>query len=143
MELSGITEILGGQKVLRKRIENPLDLIELSNEGVTKDALSHLAKKLHLSMSQMAELLPVAKRTIERKVPGEPFKAHIAERIILIAQVAVKGIKVFEDEENFRAWLNLPHTAFAKKTPIDLLASSFGAAMVLDELGRIEYGVFS
>ncbi|MFQ5772163.1 MAG: antitoxin Xre-like helix-turn-helix domain-containing protein, partial [bacterium] len=69
MELSGISKILGGERVLHKRIKNRLDLIELSNAGVPKGALSHLAKYLCFSMSQMAELLPVTERTIQRYAP--------------------------------------------------------------------------
>ena len=36
MELSGISMILGGEKVLQKKIRGPMDLIELSYQGISK-----------------------------------------------------------------------------------------------------------
>ncbi|MFH1116739.1 MAG: antitoxin Xre/MbcA/ParS toxin-binding domain-containing protein [Pseudomonadota bacterium] len=142
METSSIAGILGGESVLHRQIRNSLDLFELSSEGVSKDALSHLAKFLRFTMSQMAELLPVSARTIQRKAPCDLLDRAVSERILLIAEVAARGIEAFEDEAKFRAWLKLPHAVFGL-TPLELLKSSFGARMVLDELARIEHGVFS
>ncbi len=64
MKLSNITEILGGEKILRKKIQNRMDLVELSDIGVTKDALLNLANYLSCSMSQIATLLSMTERTI-------------------------------------------------------------------------------
>jgi len=143
MELSGITRVLGGQRVLHKRIKNGIDLIELSKKGVTKDALSHLAKYLCYSMSQMAELLPVTERTIQRYAPKEHFNRVVSEQILQIAEVAAKGTEVFEDKNKFLSWMNHPNSVLANRTPSSLLSSRFGTEMVLDELGRIEHGVLS
>jgi len=143
MELSGIAKILGGQRVLHKRIQNRLDLIELSDRGVTKSALSHLAKYMCFSMSQMAELLPVTERTLQRYAPNEHFNRVVSEQILQIAQVAAKGAEVFEDKDKLLSWMNHPNTALGNRSPMSLLSSRFGTEMVLDELGRIDHGVFS
>ena len=121
MELSCITKILGGQKVLRKKIQNRFDLIELSNMGITKNALSHLAKYLCFSMSQMAELLPVTERTIQRYASNEHFNRVISEQILKIAEVATKGAEIFDDKDKFLLWMNHPHTALVNRTPMSLL----------------------
>jgi len=143
MKLSSISKVLGGQRVLHKKIQNRLDLIELSNKGVTKGALSHLAKYLCFSMSQMAELLPVTERTIQRYASNEHFNRVVSEQILQLAQVAAKGSEVFGNKNKLLSWINHPNTALANRTPMSLLSSRFGAEMVLDELGRIEHGVFS
>lgn len=143
MELSGVTKVLGGEKVLRKKIQSRMDLIELSNKGLTKKALSHLAKFLSFTMSQMAALLPVTERTIQRYAPKKHFNRVVSEQILQIAEVAARGAEVFEDRDKFLAWMDHPNRALADKTPLSLLNSRFGAEMVLDELGRIEHGVFA
>ncbi len=143
MELSAIAKILGGQRVLHKRLQNRLDLIELSNRGVSKSALSHLAKYMRFSMSQMAELLPVTERTLQRYAPNEHFNRVVSEQILQIAEVAARGAEVFEDRDKFLSWMNHPNSALGIRTPMSLLSSRFGTEMVLDELGRIEHGVFS
>ena len=143
MELSAVAKVLGGKKVLRKSLQSRMDLIELSNEGVTKDALLHLAKYFSCSVNQMAQLLPVTERTIQRYTPEKPLSRIVSEQILQIAEVAAKGSKVFEGRAGFLAWMNHPNKAFKNKTPMSLLNSKFGTDMVMDELGRVEHGVFS
>jgi putative toxin-antitoxin system antitoxin component (TIGR02293 family) len=142
MELSGV-KVLGGEKVLGRNIQNQLDLIELCARGVTKDALVHLAKFFSFTTSQMAALLPVTERTIQRYAAKKHFSRVVSEQILQLAEVAAKGIEVFEDKDKFLSWMNHPNKALGNRIPMSLLNSRFGAEAVLDELGRIEYGVFS
>ncbi len=60
-----------------------------------------------------------------------------------IVEVAAKGSEVFEGRDKFLTWMSHPNMALDKKTPMSLLNSKFGVDMVLDELGKIEHGVFS
>jgi putative toxin-antitoxin system antitoxin component (TIGR02293 family) len=50
---------------------------------------------------------------------------------------------VFEDENTAIQWLKSPLKVLGGVSPIDLFDTSFGVQMVLDELGRIEQGVYS
>ncbi len=143
MQLSEISSVLGGKKALRGDIASRMDLIELGNRGVTKSALLHLAGHLSLSVRQMAELLPVAERTIQRYKSRERFNRVVSEHILQIAEVAVRGGDVFGDRNKFRSWMKSPSPALGNRTPSSLLRSRFGIEMVLDELGRIEHGVIS
>ncbi|NIR50305.1 DUF2384 domain-containing protein [candidate division KSB1 bacterium] len=120
-----------------------MDLVELGNRGVTKDALVHLAKYLSITMSEVARLLPVTERTIQRYTSKKPFNRVVSEQILQIAEVAARGSEVFEDRNKFLTWMNHPNKALRDKPPIRLLNSKFGVDMVLDELGRMEHGVFS
>jgi putative toxin-antitoxin system antitoxin component (TIGR02293 family) len=143
VELTALAKVLGGKKVLRKNIQSRMDLVELSNKGVTKDALLHLAKYLSFSINQMAQLLPVTERTIQRYTSGKHFNRVVSEQILQIAEVAAKGSEVFEDRDKFLKWINQPSKALNNKTPMSLLNSKYGTDMVLDELGRMQNGVFS
>jgi putative toxin-antitoxin system antitoxin component (TIGR02293 family) len=143
MQLSAVTEVLGGKKVLGQKIQNQMDLIELANKGITKDALTHLAEFFSIRISQMAALLPVTERTIQRYTGKKHFNRVVSEQILQIAEVAAKGTDVFEDKDKFLSWMNHPNKALGNRRPMDLLRSRFGVQAVLDELGRIEYGVVS
>ena len=143
MEISEIARILGGEKTLHRRVHHRLDLIELSDHGVTKDALLNLTRYLSFSISQIAELLPISERTIQRYARRRHFSRVVSEQILQIAEVVAKGIEVFKDKDNFLSWMNQPNTALGNRKPLTLLSSRFGTEMVLDELGRIEHGVFS
>jgi putative toxin-antitoxin system antitoxin component (TIGR02293 family) len=143
MELTGVADVLGGPGVLHRKINSRMDLIELGDKGITKDALVHLAKYLNIPLGQMAELVAVTERTIQRYTLEKSFNRIVSEQILQIAEVAVRGADVFGDKDKFLLWLKQPNRALGNKTPIGLLGSRFGAEMVLDELGRMEYGVFS
>ena len=143
MKVSGITKVLGGEKVLRKKIRNRMDMIELTKRGISKNALAHLANYLCFTLSQMAELLPVSERTIQRCSSEDQFSTVVSEQILQIAEVAARGKEVFQDKNKFLSWINHPSKALGNRTPASLLSSRFGIEMVLDELGRIEHGVSS
>ena len=143
MQLSEIEKILGGQKVLHMRIQKRQDLITLGDHGVTKGALLNLARYLSLSMNQIAELLPITGRTLQRYTRSQHFNRAVSEQILQIAEVVAKGVEVFEDKNNFLTWMQQPNVALGNRPPISLLSSRFGTEMVLDELGRIEHGVVS
>jgi len=53
------------------------------------------------------------------------------------------GIDVFESPKNFFLWLQLPSVALGNVLPAELIKDSFGRELVLDELIRIEHGVFA
>ena len=143
MNLSEISGILGSKNVLRGNIASRMDLIELSSKGVTKDALLRLASSLSMSISEMAELLPVTERTIQRYKRKQRFNRVVSEQVLQIAEVTVRGGKVFGDREKFLSWMKSPSPALGNRTPASLLRSRFGTEVVLDELGRIEHGVIS
>lgn len=141
--LSFVTELLGGKEALGRDIQSQFDLIEISNRGVPKASLQHLAQYMESSISKMAALLPVTERTIQRYAPEDHFNRVVSEYILHIAEVMARGTEVFEDKSIFMHWLAQPNTTLGSRTPKSLLDSRFGTDMVLDELGRIEHGVFS
>lgn len=143
MQLSAIERILGGRKALHMRIQKRQDLIALSDHGVTKGALLNLARYLSFPIDQIAELLPISGRTIQRYAPRQHFNRAVSEQILQIAEAVAKGVEVFEDKNHFLIWMKQPNVALGNKTPLNLLNSRFGTQMVLDELGRIEHGVLS
>lgn len=143
MQLAEVSNILGGEKILGKKLASRMDLMELGSVGVTKRSLSHLTSLLSLSMKQMAELLPVTERTLQRYRSDHHLNRNVSEQIIHIAEVFAKGIEVFDEKTKLLLWLNAPHRVFSGKTPLSMLTSRFGVGLVLDELGRIEFGVYS
>ena len=75
MALTNVADILGGENVLQHPLHNRLDLITLTQKGVTKEALLHLARFLACSLHDLAELLPVTERTLQRYAPGQPLES--------------------------------------------------------------------
>ncbi|MCP4578606.1 MAG: DUF2384 domain-containing protein [Deltaproteobacteria bacterium] len=94
-------------------------------------------------MKQIAALLPVTERTLQRDTSNQHLGQAVSEQVLKIAEVVAKGTKVFGDKEKFLLWMNQPCTGLSNNTPFSMLPSRFGVEMIFDELGRIEYGVYS
>jgi len=141
MTIASVTQLLGGKKTLGREVRTRMDLIDLCRKGVSNEALLYLAKFMGLPVGQMAALLPVTERTIQRYAPKEHFDRVVSENILHLAEVAARGLEVFKNNDNFKTWIDQPSTALGGRSPKSLLASRFGIDMVLDELTRIEHGV--
>lgn len=76
MELMQVAEILGGEEVLGKRIENRMDLVDLGSQGITKKAVAHLADYLSLSMKEIAFLLSVTSLYAAKIFIGRSFQYY-------------------------------------------------------------------
>ncbi len=139
MELTNLKQVLG----LKESIRSPLDLVKLGGKGISKGAVSRLAKHLSLGLPEMAQLLSVNLRTIQRYSAERVFSRAVSERILRIALVVSRGEEIFGDSEQFNAWLKGPNRTLDGNKPLDLLVSNFGIDMVLDELGRIEHRIIS
>jgi putative toxin-antitoxin system antitoxin component (TIGR02293 family) len=140
MEPFSVEQILG---LKAKTIRTPLDLVKLGGKGLSKETVSRLANHLSIGLQEMAPLLSVNLRTIQRYSAERIFSRTISERILRIALVVARGEVVFGDSDQFRTWLKEPNRAMAGQKPLDLLVSDFGIDMILDQLGRIEHGIIS
>lgn len=65
------------------------------------------------------------------------------EKIMELAEVVEFGRKVFENDEKLKLWLDTPIKALGYIKPMTLLKYNSGRHMVIEELGRIEYGIFA
>lgn len=136
-----LAHVLGSKK--RLPITSRFDLVDLGDRGLTKTELLHLAKQLDMSVPQLAEILPVTERTIQRYGPAQRFNKTVSEQLLQIAEAVVRGKEVFGERALFLAWLKSPCPALGNRKPLTLLSSRFGTELVLDELGRLEHGVVS
>jgi putative toxin-antitoxin system antitoxin component (TIGR02293 family) len=143
VDIPEISGIVGGAGLLRGDTASRMGLIEIGKKGVTKGALLRLAKYLSLSVGQMASILPVSERTIQRYRRSQRFNSVVSEQVLQIAEVAARGTEAFGERERFLSWMKSPCRALGNRPPAELLSSRFGTGIVLDELGRIEHGVVS
>ena len=138
-----IETLLGGYEVIGHAAKTDMDLYEISRNGLPKKALLNLASNLKVSLRAMTQLLNVAERTIQRKADLDLLDCSTTEQVLQLAEVFSRGHEVFGSSERFQKWTNTEQLSLGGKQPKELLQSRFGVQMVLDELGRIEYGIVS
>lgn len=124
-------------------LHNVYDFIELSRNGINKRNLLFLAKKINFDLKEMAGILHISERTLQRYTAAKKLSPEVSERAIQLAKLYCKGEEVFGDLEQFKKWMQYPNRALGMKQPKDLLDTTFGFQLLNEELIKIEYGVFS
>lgn len=119
------------------------DLMRITRQGLLRDAVDSMAQILGLSIGELAKYLHVSQRTLQRYGSDKELSPELSDRLIQIAKVYAKAVDVFEDESTAIKWLKHPNCALGKTVPMEYLDNSSGVEIILDELTRIEYGVFA
>lgn len=143
MARSRVRESAASTYVTRRGLHTSMEFMALSEKGVTKRDLRRLAGFFKLSTSDMAKILPITERTIQRYAPQRRFSRLVSEHILDIERVAMRGLETFGEQTGFLSWIDRPSIALGNRKPMALLASRFGIELILDELGRIEHGIVS
>ena len=131
------------KKVFHRRLTSYMDVIEMSREGVTKGSLMAFVRLVNFSPERFARMLPITLRTIQRRSSKQKFNPAVSEHIIQLVLLVGKGVEVFGALEKFTSWFDTPSKALGGRVPSDLVSLKTGAQAVMDELGRIEHGVYA
>ena len=103
-------------------------------------AVENLGKFLGESSLRLMRIIESNERTAQRRKEQGTLTAEESDRIARIARVAQRAIEAFGDKDRAREWIKRPNRALRSFAPLGLLGTDAGAALVTDELGRIEYG---
>lgn len=125
------------------RFASDFDLLTLTRAGLPKKVLTSLAKKISITLQELADIMHISERTLQRYDDNAVVKTEYAEKAIELARLYTRGEEVFGSMDKFKRWMKTPGHVFRGETPISLLDTSVGFDMVLRELGRIEHGIFA
>lgn len=119
-------------------------LMQTARKGISFKYFDALVKKFPFTMQNWAEFLHISGKTLSRYQKEEKtFDALQSEKILQIELLYARGKEVFGSEENFMVWLQTENIALGKIKPQNILDSSFGISLLMDELTRIEHGVLA
>src|ERR1700740_208131 len=138
--LNPFYSLLGGPK---NTFSNDWDIVKLARQGFSKRALLSLARKILLTLQELATILHISERTLQRYDDDAIIKTEYAEKAVELARLYTRGEEVFGSLDKFKTWMKTPLHVFKGETPVSLLDTSFGFDMVFKELGRIEHGIFA
>jgi len=139
--LNPFYNLLGGAKALK--LSNDFDIVKLARNGFPKHILLALAKKVSLNIQELANILHISERTLQRYDDDEIIKTEYAEKAVELARLYTRGEEVFGSMDKFKLWIKHPSFVFNGEAPVSLLDTSAGFDMVFKELGRIEHGIFA
>lgn len=139
--LNPFYNLLGGSKAVQ--FSNDFDIINLARKGFPKKVLLTLAKKISLNIQELAIILHISERTLQRYDDDAIIKTEYAEKAVELARLYTRGEEVFGEMDKFKIWIKTPSVIFKGEAPVSLLDTSAGFDMVFRELGRIEHGIFA
>jgi putative toxin-antitoxin system antitoxin component (TIGR02293 family) len=139
--VSHIADVLGGEPVLRRRLESLAALNDAVAQGLPKTALRQTASRIFPGKIEQRLLMNriVPEATFKRR--RDRLSAAESERTERIARVMANAEYVWDDREDARRFLTTPHPALRHKTPIDAAMTELGARQVEEILGQIFHGL--
>ncbi|MEM6314739.1 MAG: antitoxin Xre/MbcA/ParS toxin-binding domain-containing protein [Planctomycetota bacterium] len=118
-------------------------LIEKVEQGIEVAKLERLRQKLSIPMVEMARLLSIPPRTLDRRMDAGRLTSLESDRLLRLARVFEAAVDLYEDERAAAEWLQEPARALNFERPLDVARSDVGAREVECLIGRIGHGVFT
>ncbi len=142
IEAEKIAEVLGGPKLLGRRVRSVADLDALVHEGLPKRSLSHaidwFARGKAEARSRLRDHVVAQATWHRRKGRLNARESEVTERL---ARVFATARHVFDDDEMARSFLGKPHPELDGRAPLDAAGTELGARRVEDVLWGLYFGL--
>ncbi|MDP2187508.1 MAG: DUF2384 domain-containing protein [Sphingobacteriaceae bacterium] len=118
---------------------------EAIQTGVSQSAFERIRKVSPFTDADWARFLDISTKSLlrYRQDTNHRFKPGHSETILEVAELCTVGVRVFGSPEAYERWLVTPNAALAGHKPQALVGSSYGQQLLLDELIRIDQGIFA
>lgn len=138
-----ISERLGGSAILGGEVDSGLDWIAVLAGGIPTHSLDRVVEA-GLASPEEIDRLVIPRRTLAyRRQHGQPLTTEESDRLLQITRVATLAAEAFANSEKAHRWLRKPCRALAGAVPLELLGTATGAALVQEELVRIQHGILA
>jgi len=145
-DLQKVADLLGGPRILSRRITSTLDAHELLLDGLPGSALTHFVSHLlFIQTESLEKAFGMSLRTFQRRkdAPDKPLSQEQSGRTWKFAEILAKATDLFGSQEEAEQWLERPAIGLDQRRPIDLLATPAGIELVEQYLTRLAYGVYA
>lgn len=139
-------KFLGGEEVMKRKIETKLDVHALIMEGFPNAVMTYLVQSIpELKNPEfLQKTVGMSRRMSQRmNAADQLLTSEQSSKAWNFAEVMTQATAVFGSTEEGVRWLDRPALALEGQRPIDLLSSSAGYDLVKDLLTRLEYGVYA
>ena len=120
----------------------PAYIVQHSRDGVGSARFFDLADSTGLNRDWLAtHFLGLSLKTLQRYAQeAKSLTPREGEAVLKLEALYKKGIEVFGNRDEFNSWLKEPEYGVGWQVPLELLSTSTGIDMVMEELIRIEFG---
>ena len=123
---------------------DPSEIIRSMRSGMPADIIPGLAARIGISQDGLFQLLRLPKSTMKARISkNDALSPSEQDRLYRTEKVLARACAVLEDEASAKAWVVRENRSLGGEAPLALLDTEVGYELVLDTLGRIEYGIVS
>jgi putative toxin-antitoxin system antitoxin component (TIGR02293 family) len=102
-----------------------------------------IAAFVPFTQREWANILHLSERTLQRySKDNSSFEGIYVDRILQIEQMIQMGLETFTDAEAFYRWLHREKKVLGHLLNFESLYNTQGIQDIIDEIGRIQYGVY-
>ena len=122
-------------------VVDPSERISLVREGLPAAALQSAADFLGISQRDLLTGIRVPVSTITARIRDQkPLSPEESDKLVRLAEAVKASVAVFGDAEEGKTWLTDTVLSLGGKRPLDLLDTQDGYTLVMQTLGRIQFG---
>ena len=118
------------------------DLIAKTRQGMPADVVIDMARILGMTQDKFFDSVGLPKSTMKDRLSKKtPLSKAESDRMYRVDRVRKRAVAVLEDQQAANQWMQRNNRSLGGETPLALLDTEAGYELVIDTLGRIEYGV--
>ncbi len=103
-----------------------------------------ISNKIPFSLKEWANILHLSERTLQRYAKdNKNFEGIYVDRIMQIDQLIQVGLNTFSDADALYEWLKKDKQIMGRIINFNSLSTTQGINDIIDQLGRIQHGVYS
>ena len=103
-----------------------------------------LTDLMPFTQSEWASMLHLSERTLQRYAKSNAsFEAIYTDRILLLQKMIRLGLETFVSAEVFYQWLKKEKQVMGHSIGFSSLLSEKGIQEIIDQIGRIQYGIYA
>lgn len=131
-------------KLIGIKASDRMELSEKVQVGFPVKSFISLSKTMELSNKQLAELVQISSRTLNRRLKEGILKADESERLLRFSRIFTMATSLFEgDSSSAQNWLRNSNRALGGESPLEASKTEEGSREVENLINRLEHGVFS
>jgi putative toxin-antitoxin system antitoxin component (TIGR02293 family) len=136
-------------KKIPSKVEEPLAIYLTARKPVavadySYKKLKKIADQVPFTQSEWADILHLSERTLQRYAKNNSsFEGIYTDRILLLQEMIGLGLETFVKADAFYRWLKKEKKVLGQTLNFESLYSDRGIQEVIDQLGRIQYGVYT
>ena len=103
-----------------------------------------LTKLVPFTQKEWANILDLSERTLQRYAhDNKSFEGIYTDRLLHIEQLITTGLETFDSSDAFYTWLKQEKPVLGQQLSFEALYTTRGIQELLNQLLRIQYGVYT